>query len=421
MRSMFHRVGRAAISRRAAVMLLVLTWGAPAFCDEISAASEASPDQLRLATLAMESLDYKVRKDAVGELTDQPLLAKIASEDDNWVVSQAAAQKLTNQALLEKVALDSKWYQARIPAIAKVQNENVLSKIALESHENGIVLAALANVTNRTVLTKIAGDMATMTVKAPEAAARICLALRDPIIRARLPDAQAFFSWQLVDQQYQRGISKDGETIHFIIKQGSETCAEDYWATVFPAYFYATYSNHNLVPDRNLITAQPARVDISKMLVTLFAQPRFKLEDILKLADSQIPEARAGALSRVTDEALLEKVMAEDNNAGVRQVAEHCLTELRAGGVPAALRNVKLNGIMSISGTKRALFTIRPAVESGKPPGKLAPIELEEGQGSGLLEVLEIHPNEGVVKIKFDGQIYTLTPGGETVRVKAVK
>jgi hypothetical protein len=399
-------------------MLVALAWSSLAFCDEIPATSEASPDQLRLATLALESSDYKVRKDAVNELTDQTLLAKIASDDDNWVISQAAAQKLTNQVLLEKVALDSKWYQARIPAIDKVKNESVLSKIALESHETGIVLAALSNVTNRTVLATVAGDMAAMTFRAPEAAARLCLALQDPIIVARMPDSHAFFSWQHVEQEYQRGLSKDGETVHFAIKQGSKICAEDDWATVFSSYFYATYSNHSLVPDRSLVAARPAHVDTSTMLNKLLWQPQFKPEDFLKLAGSQIPEVRLGALSRVTDEALLKKVMAEDINADVRRAAEHDLDVLRAGGVAAFLPGLKLVNIMDVPGQQRAIFTIQPSTGPGKQPGYLKTVVLKQGERSGLLEVLELHPDDGMAKIKFDGQIYTITTKGEIVRVK---
>lgn len=421
MRAMIYRACRAPISRRATVMLVALGWSALAFCDGVPATSEASADQLRLATLALESTDYKVQNDAVSKLTDQTLLAKIASDGDNWVISQTAAQKLTDQALLEKVALNAKCYQSRIPAIEKVKNENVLSKIALESHETGIVLAALPNITNLTLLARLAGDMATTSLRAPEAAARICLALRDPVSMSRLPDAHAFFSWQNDEEQYQGGLYKNGESIHFAIKEGSETCTEDYWATVFPSAIRATYSNHNLVPDHALVSGIPARVDITTMLVKLFSQPRFNSEDISKLALSEIPEARAAALSRVTDEALLQKVMAGDKSADVRQVAEHCLTELRAGVVPAALHNIKLDGIMNISGTTRALFTIRPAVEPGKPLGKPNAVELAEGQRNGLLEVLEIHSNEGVVKIKFDGQIYTINPKGEIARIRALK
>jgi hypothetical protein len=374
-----------------------------------------------LEKLALESPSYDDRKKAVNELTDQAVLAKIAIEDDNWVISQAAAQKLTNQALLEKVALDSKWYQARIPAIEKVKNENVLSKIALESQETGIVLAALSNVTNRTVLAKKAGDMATITFRAPEAAARICLALRDPVIMTRMPDSHAFFSWQHVDQQYQRGLSKDGETIHFAIKQGSETCAEDGWATVYPSDIYATYYNHSLVPDRALVATISAHVDTSTMLNKLLWQPRFKSEDFLKLACSQIPEVRVGALSRVTDEALLKKVMAEDINVDVRRAAGHDLNVLRAGGVAAFLPGVKLVNIMNVPGQQRAIFTIQPSAGSGKQPGYLRTVVLEEGERSGLLEVLELHPDEGMAKIKFDGQIYTITSNGEVVRIESLK
>jgi hypothetical protein len=65
--------------------------------------------------------------------------------------------------------------------------------------------------------------------------------------------------------------------------------------------------------------------------------------------------------------------------------------------------NVKLTGITSILGTKRALFMVGAAAQPGKPPGKEESYILEEGQRQGVIEVLEINQKAATVKIKNDG------------------
>jgi hypothetical protein len=70
--------------------------------------------------------------------------------------------------------------------------------------------------------------------------------------------------------------------------------------------------------------------------------------------------------------------------------------------------NVKLTGITSMLGTKRAFFMVAPAAQPGKPPGKEESFIIEEGQRQGVIEVLEINQRAATVRIKNDGNESTL-------------
>ena len=70
--------------------------------------------------------------------------------------------------------------------------------------------------------------------------------------------------------------------------------------------------------------------------------------------------------------------------------------------------NVKLTGITSLLGVKRAFFMVAPAAQPGKPPGKEESFIIEEGQRQGVIEVLDIDQKALTVKIKNDGNESTL-------------
>jgi hypothetical protein len=76
---------------------------------------------------------------------------------------------------------------------------------------------------------------------------------------------------------------------------------------------------------------------------------------------------------------------------------------------PTPPPNVQLTGIMTILGTKQALFMVQPRPEAGKPPGSPHSYILKEGERRDMLEVLEIHPKEHNVKIKVDDLVTTIT------------
>jgi hypothetical protein len=71
--------------------------------------------------------------------------------------------------------------------------------------------------------------------------------------------------------------------------------------------------------------------------------------------------------------------------------------------------NVRLTGITSILGNKRALFMVKQADSPGKQAKQEESYILTEGQRQGVLEVLEINEKAGTVKINNDGDISTIT------------
>jgi hypothetical protein len=70
--------------------------------------------------------------------------------------------------------------------------------------------------------------------------------------------------------------------------------------------------------------------------------------------------------------------------------------------VPPPATELKLTGIITVLGDKRALFLIK---EPGKPAGKEQSLILAEGQRQGGYEVLQVDEKAGSVKLKSDGKI----------------
>jgi hypothetical protein len=75
---------------------------------------------------------------------------------------------------------------------------------------------------------------------------------------------------------------------------------------------------------------------------------------------------------------------------------------------PPPPANVRLTGITSILGDKRALFLVQESPTRGKSQKEESYI-LTEGQRQGVLEVLEINEQSGKVKIKNDGNVSVVT------------
>jgi hypothetical protein len=70
---------------------------------------------------------------------------------------------------------------------------------------------------------------------------------------------------------------------------------------------------------------------------------------------------------------------------------------------PRPLPRVKLTGIASLLGVKRAFFEVSPPAQPGKPPGKEQSFIIEEGERQGVIEVLQINERAATVTIKNDG------------------
>jgi hypothetical protein len=307
------------------------------------AATRKLTDQTLLAKIAVEDKDYSVRQTAVEKLTDQMLLAKIAVEDGVFIVRQVATQKLTDQMLLAKIAVEDKDYNVRQAAAEKLTDQTLLAKIAVEdkdSHVGEVAaekltdqtllakvavgdgsfsrrgragrLTAIARLTDQAVLAKIAGDMGRTAANPEQAAARICLVLRDPTISKLVPSAEIRTSYESESKYYDRcetfpdghelcagAYEVEGEVISFTISAGpcqkpftpscSGLLAHDVWRTSFPREMAAVGS----APD--------AQVDATDMMKEVFRRPEFTQEDLLKSTQSQIPEVRAAAENRLTE------------------------------------------------------------------------------------------------------------------------
>jgi hypothetical protein len=75
----------------------------------------------------------------------------------------------------------------------------------------------------------------------------------------------------------------------------------------------------------------------------------------------------------------------------------------RTNEPPPPPQNVKLTGITSLLGVKRAFFEVSPPAERGKSPGKEQSFIIEEGERQGVIEVLQINERAATVTIRNDG------------------
>jgi hypothetical protein len=98
-------------------------------------------------------------------------------------------------------------------------------------------------------------------------------------------------------------------------------------------------------------------------------------------------------------------------------IVERNVFDLKKPDPPAALTNapatpppnVKLTGITTVLGPKKALFMVKDVDTPGKPPNKEESVILREGERQGALEVLEINEKAETVRIKNDGTVSVLT------------
>jgi len=206
--------------------------------------------------------------------------------------------KLTDQAVLTKIAVEDKYSGVRATAVAKLTDQALLEKFAVQDKDSGVRLGAIANLTNQTVLTKIAGDMRIFASDSFEAAARLHLALQDPIVSMRIPNAKfstlynrdtKYYSKYIVfpngdkSHAFDSPVAVGGEIITFTVSQGSKCLAQDTWRSYFPSEDPPSFIS--------------ARVTVKEMIGQLFGLPEFTQVVLLELTKSSIPEVRAGALA----------------------------------------------------------------------------------------------------------------------------
>lgn len=66
---------------------------------------------------------------------------------------------------------------------------------------------------------------------------------------------------------------------------------------------------------------------------------------------------------------------------------------------------IRLTGITTILGDKRALLMVQEPTVHGKPPEKEESVILSEGQRQGGIQLLEVNPTAGTVKLENDGKV----------------
>ena len=178
-----------------------------------------------------------------------------------------------------------------------------------------------------------------------------------------------------------------GEENIFTIRDGSRTLVRGGGDTSFP----------HKVPASTI--SIPASVEVLTTMSLLFRQPEFRQEDLLKLAQSRIPEVRVGALAnsqdqavltklvlgltgwmfsetlvrKISDQALLAKIAAEHQDSYVRQAAVEKLTDqavlaeiaLKGGGIvrEAALKKLTDQAVLAKFATEDKDLLVRMAAE----------------------------------------------------------
>jgi hypothetical protein len=75
---------------------------------------------------------------------------------------------------------------------------------------------------------------------------------------------------------------------------------------------------------------------------------------------------------------------------------------------PAPSSTIMLTGITTILGARRAFLEITPPAKPPQPAKQISCI-LEEGQREGAVEVVQIDPKNGSVKVSENGTLTTLT------------
>jgi len=76
---------------------------------------------------------------------------------------------------------------------------------------------------------------------------------------------------------------------------------------------------------------------------------------------------------------------------------------------PTPRSKIRLTGITTIFGDKRALLMVQEPTFPGKPPGPETSYILAVGQRQGDIEILEINEKAGTVKVNNDGNISVMT------------
>jgi hypothetical protein len=99
-----------------------------------------------------------------------------------------------------------------------------------------------------------------------------------------------------------------GEKVSFRLLQGEKDLADQDWETDFPT-------------ETTTMAFEKAQVDVTGLLGDLFSATNLAQWDLIKLAQADVPEIRAGAAADIRDQTMLAKIATEDKVSDVRMAA----------------------------------------------------------------------------------------------------
>jgi len=126
--------------------------------DVIYAAIQKLTDHSVLTDIAKNNKNSNVRQVAVKKLTNQTVLAGIAKCDSDGEVRSAAVEKLTDQSALAYIAMNDSQCSVREKAVKQLTNQSVLADIA-KKDDFYVSRTAMQKLTNQSVLEEIATDV----------------------------------------------------------------------------------------------------------------------------------------------------------------------------------------------------------------------------------------------------------------------
>jgi hypothetical protein len=119
-----------------------------------------------LANIAKKDSDWRVRKVAVGRLTDQTLLADIAKKDSDQYVREGAVKKLTDQTALADIAKTDADSVVAYAALERIKDSQVLDSLARhEGAASDVRLLAAWQLTDKPLLSALAQNAADKRVR----------------------------------------------------------------------------------------------------------------------------------------------------------------------------------------------------------------------------------------------------------------
>lgn len=263
-------------------------------------------NQAILATVASEADNRDIAQAAVAKISDQAALTEVASRAKNPSIAQAAAAKLSDQTSLVKVGLFARYDPVRREALRKIDRARLRASVAARGSEWEAeltrVAAMLLQATDESVPEEHRLDVES------DAGFGVVSAFVEPAWRSELGDLTSLeIVWTSIMQTY-TGSPIEGEVITFVLGFSKH-----------PGVLRATWSSHfpQEADARQQWQAADVAEGLSKILAEI-ANPALERQLALSAATSSV---RLAAVHNLTDENLLGKIAAEDEDYNVRRAA----------------------------------------------------------------------------------------------------